>query len=189
MYILIRHLKHESAESFVRNSSVQFSCSVMSDSLRPHGLQHARLPCPLPTARVYSNSCPLYRWCHSAISSSVIPFSSSLQSFPASGSFPMRQFFASGGESTGASASVLPTNIQDWFPLRIDWFVLLAVQRNLKSLLQPHSSRASILCCSVFLMVQISYPYITSGKTTALARWTFVGKVCLCFWIHCLGWS
>jgi len=99
--------------------SVQFSCSVMSDSLRPQGLQHARLPCPSPTPRACSNSCPLSQWYHSTISSSVVPFSSCLQSFPASGSCPMSQLFASGGESLGvsASASVLPMNIQDWFPL------------------------------------------------------------------------
>ena len=99
--------------------SVQFSRSVTSDSLWPHGLQHTRLPCPLPTPGVYSNSCPLSRWCHPAISSSVVPFSSCPQSFPASGSFQMSQFFASDGQSIGvsASASVLPMNIQDWFPL------------------------------------------------------------------------
>ena len=95
--------------------SVLFSRSVMSDSLRPHGLQHARPPCPTPTPRVYSNSCPLSRWCHPTISSSVIPFFSHFQSFPASGSFPMSQFFASCGQSTGVSAStsVLPMTIQD----------------------------------------------------------------------------
>ena len=110
-------------------SSVQFSRSVVSNSLRPHGLQHAKPPCPLTTPRVYSNSCPLSRWCHPTISSSVIPFSSHLQSFPASGSFQMSQFFASGGQSTGASdsASVLPMNIQDWFPLGwIGWISLLS---------------------------------------------------------------
>ena len=98
-------------------SSVQFSRSVVSDSLRPHGLQHTRPPCPSPTPRVYSNSCPLRWWCHPTILSSVIPFSSRLQSFPASGSFQM--FFTSGGQSIGVSAlaSVLPMNIQDWFPL------------------------------------------------------------------------
>ena len=109
------------AEQF---SSAQFSRSVVSDSLQPHGLQHARPPCPSPTPGVYSNSCPLSRWCHPTISSSVIPFSSRLQSFPASGSFPVSQFFPSGGQSTGvsASASVLPMNIQDWFPLGwTDW--------------------------------------------------------------------
>ena len=100
-------------------TSVQFSRSVVSDSLRPHGLQHTRPPCPSPTPRVYSDSCPSSRWCHPTISSSVIPFSSLLQSFPASGSFPMSQLFASGGQSIGVSAStsVLPMNIQDWSPL------------------------------------------------------------------------
>ena len=95
--------------------SVQFICSVVSYSLWPHGLQHARPPCPSPTPGVYSNSCPLSWWCHPTISSSVIPFSSHLQSFPASGPFPMSQFFASGGQSIGVSASVsvLPVNIQD----------------------------------------------------------------------------
>ena len=90
----------------------------MSNSLQSHGLQHARLPCPSPTPGASSNSCPLSRWCHPTISSSVIPFSSCLQSFPASGSFPRSQFFASGGQSIGVSAStsVLPMNIQDWFP-------------------------------------------------------------------------
>ena len=99
--------------------SVQFSRSVVSDSLRPHGLQHARPPCPSPTPRAYSNSCPSSRWCHPIISSSVIPFSSHLQSFSASGSFQMSQSFISGGQRTGvsASASVLPMNIQDRFPL------------------------------------------------------------------------
>ena len=99
--------------------SVQFSRSVVSDSLRPHGLQHARLPCPSPTSWAYSNSCPLSWWCHPTISSSVVSFSSHLQSFPASGSFPMSQFFASGGQSIGVSASesVLPMNIEDWSPL------------------------------------------------------------------------
>ena len=99
-------------------SSVQFRHSAMSDSLQPHGLQHARPPCPSPTPRAYSRSCPLSRWCHPTISSSVVPFSSRLQSFLASGSFQMSQFFASGGQSTGVSASpsVLPMNIQDWFP-------------------------------------------------------------------------
>ena len=103
----------------MKESSVQFSHSVMSDSLRPHGLLHSRLPCASPIPGVYSNSCPLSRWCHPTILSSVVPFSSCLQSFPASGSFPTSQFFASGGHSIGlsASTSVLPMNIQDCFPL------------------------------------------------------------------------
>ena len=100
-------------------SSVQFSCSVVSNSLRPHELQHARPSCPSPTLRVYSNPCPLSQWCHPAISSSVVPFSSYPQSLPESESFPMIQLFAWGGQSIGvsASASVLPMNIQDWSPL------------------------------------------------------------------------
>ena len=100
-------------------SSVQFSCSVVSNSLRPHESQHARPPCPSPTLGVYPNSCPLSQWCHPAISSSIVPFSSCPQSFPASGSFPMSQLFAWGGQSTGVSApaSVLPVNTQDWSSL------------------------------------------------------------------------
>ena len=99
--------------------SAQFSCSLVSNSLQAHGLQHARLPCPSPTPRACSNSCPSSRWCHPTISSSIVPFSSCLQSFPASGSFPMSQFFASGGQSIGVSVSawVLWMNIWDWFPL------------------------------------------------------------------------
>ena len=109
-------------------SSVQFRSSVVSDSLRPHGLQHARPPYPLPTSRVHSDSCPLSRWCHPTISSSVVPFSD-LQSSPASGSFQMSQIFASGGQSirVSASASVLPLNIQYWFPLGLTgWISLLS---------------------------------------------------------------
>ena len=103
----------------VYSASVQFSLSVVSDSLRPRRLQHTRPPCPSPTPGAYSNSCPLSQWCHPTISSSVVPFSSCLQLFPASGSFPKSQFFGSGGQSIGVSASVsiLPMNIQDWFPL------------------------------------------------------------------------
>ena len=108
-------------------SSVQFSRSVVSDSLQPHGLQHVRPPCPSPTPRACSNSCPSTWWCHPTISSSVIPFSSYLQSFQASGSFPMSQFFASGGQSSGvsASASVFLMNIQDWFSLGLTGLISL----------------------------------------------------------------
>ena len=105
-----------------------FSHSVMSNSLWPHELQHARLPCPSPTPGVCSNSCPLIQWCHPTISSSVVPFSSYPQSFPASGSFPMSWLFASGGQSIGASASVLPMNIQGWFPLGLTGFMSLLSQ-------------------------------------------------------------
>ena len=111
----------------LREQSVHFSRSVVSNSLWPHGLQHTRLPCPSPTPRSRSNSCPSSRWCHPPISSSVLPFSFCLQSFPASGSFPMSQFFASGGQSIGvsASASVFPVNIQNWFLLR--WTGLISL--------------------------------------------------------------
>ena len=107
--------------------SVQFSLSVVSNSLWPHGLQPARPPCLSPTPGVYPNSCPSSRWCHSTISSSIVPFSSCLQSFPASGSFSMSQFFASGGQSTraSASASVLPMKILDWFPLGLTGLICL----------------------------------------------------------------
>jgi len=111
--------------------SVQFSHSVMSDFLWPHRLQHARPPCPSPTPRVHPNSCPLSRWCHPTISSSVVPFSSCPQSFPASGSFQMHQFFASGGQIIGVSAStsVLPMNTQDWSPLGWTGWISLQSQR------------------------------------------------------------
>ena len=159
-------------------SSVQFSRSVVSDSLRPREPQHARPPCPSLTPGVYPKSCLSSRWCHPAISSSVVPFSSCPQSLPASGSFPMSQFFTSGGQSTGvsASASVLPMNTQDWSPL--GWTGWSSLQsKGLKSLLQHHSSKASILWCSVFFIFQLSHPYTTTGKTKALTRRTFVGKV------------
>ena len=170
-------------------SSLQFSHSVVSDSLWPHGLQHARPPCPSPTTGAYSNSCPLSQWCHPTISSSVIPFSSLLQSFPASGSFPVSQFFPSGGQRIGlsASASVLPMNIHGWFPLGLTGFISL-LSKGLSSLLRHHISKASIIELSAFLIIQLSYPYMTTGKTIALTRWTFVGKVMsllsICFKPH-----
>ena len=148
--------------------SIQFSHSVVSDSLRPHGQQHARLPCPSPTPRAYSNSCPLSQWCHPTVSSSVDPFSSRLQSFPwALGSFSMSQFFESDSQSIGvsASASVLPMNVQNWFPLGWTGWIQskgLAVQGTLKSLLQHHSSKASILQHSAFFIVPLSHPYLTT---------------------------
>ena len=113
-----KEMTSESIHGWIKKASVQFSHSVLSDFLQPHGLQHSRLPCASPTPRAYSNSCPSSRWCHPTISSSVISFSFCLQSFPPSGSFQMSQFFTSGGQSIGveASTSVLPMNIQDWFP-------------------------------------------------------------------------
>ena len=160
-------------------SSVQFSGSVVSDSLRPHELQHARPPCPSQTPWVYSNSCQSSRWCHPAISSSGVSFSSCPQSLPASGSFPMSQLFASGGQSIGSfSFSTSPSNEHPGLiSFRMDWLDLLAVQRTLKSLLQHQSSKAPILWHLAFFTVQLSYPYMTTGKITALTRWTFVDQV------------
>ena len=160
----------------------------MADSLWHHGLQPARPPCPSPTPRVSSNSYPLSQLYHPTISSSVIPFSSRLQSFPASGSFQMSHFFTSGGQSIGVSAStsVLPMNIRTDF-LLMNWLDL-AVWGILKSLFQCHSLKASILQHSAFFIVQLSYPYMATGKNIALTRWTFVGKVMSLFLICCLGW-
>ena len=136
--------------------SIQFS-SVVSDSLWPHGPQHARLPCPSPTLGTCSNSCPLSWWCHPTISSSAIPFSSCLQSFSASGSFPVSQFFISDGQSIGvlASTSVLPMNVQDWFPL--GWTGWISLQsKGFSRVLQHHSSKVSILLHSAFFTVQLT---------------------------------
>ena len=152
----------------------------MSNSLRPHEPQHARPPCLSPTPGVHPNPCPLSQWCHPTISFSVVPFSSCPQSFPALGSFQMSQLFASGGQSIGVSAStsVLPMNTQDWLiSFRVDWLDLLAVQGILKSPLQHHSSKALILRHSAFFIVQLSHPYMTTGKTIALTRRIFVDKL------------
>ena len=151
----------------------------MSDSLWPHEPQHSRPPCPSPIPGVHPNSCPLSRRCHLTISYSAIPFSSHLQSFPTSGSFQMSQLFASGSQNIGSfSYNISPFNEhQGLISFRMDWLYLLAVQRTLKSLLQHHSSKASILWCSAFFIGQLSHPYMTTGKTRDLTRWTFVGKV------------
>ena len=142
----------------------------MSNSLRPLGLQHTRLPCLSPTPGTCSNLCPGSRWWHPTISSSVIPFSSCLQPFQASGFFLMSQFFTSGGQSIGVSAStsVLPKNTQDWSPYS---------PRDSQESSPHHSSKASILQCSAFFIVQLLHPYMTTRKTIALTRPTFVGKV------------
>ena len=160
-------------------SSVQLSCSVVSDSLRPHELQHTRPPCPTPTPRVYSNTCQSSQWCHPATSSSVIPFSSCPQSFQASGSFPMSQLFAMRWTKYWSfSFSISPSNEHPGLiSFRMDWLDLLAIQGTLKSLLQHHGSKASIHWCSSFFIVQLPHPYMTTGETIALTRWTFVGKV------------
>ena len=163
------NLTHISAHQF---SSVQSLSHVQL--LRPHEPQHSRPPCPSPTPRVYSNSFPSSWWCHPAISSSVVPFSSCPQSLPASESFPMSQLFAWGGQSieVWALASVLPMKTQDWSPLEWTGWISLQVKGTLKSLLQHHSSKAAILQGSAFFTVQLLHPYMT----TALTRWTFIDK-------------
>ena len=160
-------------------SSVQFSHSVVSDSLWPHESQHARPPCPSSTPGVHSNSSPLNQWCHPTISSPVVPYFSCLQSFPASGSFQMSQFFTSGGKSIGSfSFNISPSNEHpELISFRMDWLDLLAVQGTLKSLLQHHSSKASILLHSALFIVQLSHPYMTTGQTIALTRQIFVSKM------------
>ena len=155
---------------FSHASSVQFICSVVSNSLRPHGQQHVRPSCPSPTPGVYSNSCSLSQWCHLTIS----PFSFCLQSFPASGSFQMSQFFISGGQSirVSASASVLSKNIQDWFPL--GWTGWISLQRRDSQESSPTPQFKSINSSALSFHV---HPYMTTGKTIALTIRTFVGKV------------
>ena len=159
-------------------SLVQFSSSVMSNSLQSQGLQHTRPPCPSPTPGVCSNSCPLTRWCHPTISSSVVLFSSCLQSFPASGSFPMSQFFPSGGQRTGvsASASVLPMKIQDWFPLGWTGWISLQSKRLSRVSSNTTVQKNQFFSTQPKFIVQLSHPYMTTRKTIALTRWTFVSK-------------
>ena len=138
----------------IQLSSVTQPCLT----LRPHEPQHTRPPCPSPTPRVHPNPCPLSGWCHPTILSSLVPFSSCPQSFPASGSFQMSQLFASGGQSIGVSASksVLPMNTQDWSPLGWTGWISLLSKGLSRGLLQHHSSRTSILLCSAFFIVQLS---------------------------------
>ena len=158
--------------------SLFFIRSVVSDSLQPHGLQHARLPCPSPFPRACSNSCPSNWWCHPTISSSVIPFSSCLQSFPASGSFPVSPLSASGSQSirASASASVLPMNIQGWFPLGLTGLIAL-LSEGLSRVFSNTIVEKHQFLRSAFFMVQPSHPYTTTGKIIALTGQTFVGKV------------
>ena len=160
----------------IKNNQFQFSCSVLYDSLQLHGLQHARLPCPSPTPEACSNSCLSSWWCHPTISSSVVPFPSHLQSIPASGSFQMSQFFASGGQSieVSASSSVLPLNIQDWFPL--GWTGWISLQsKGLSRVFSSTTVQKHQFFSLAFFTVQLSHPYMTTGKTIALTRRTFVG--------------
>ena len=174
IYIFYLH----SAHACLLSCSVQFSRSVMSDSLWPHGPQHARPSCPSLTTRDYSNSCPLSQWSHPIISSSVMPFSSCLQSFPAPGSFQMSQFFASGGQSIGvsASASVLQMNIEDWFPLR--WTGWISLQsKELSRVFSNTTVQKHQFFGSQLSSQSNSHAYMTTGKTIALTRQTFVGKL------------
>ena len=153
----------------------QFS-SVMSDSLQTHGLQHARPPCLPPIPGVYSNSCPLSQWCHPTISSSVIPFSSRLQSFPASGYFPMSWLFTSGGQNIGISALVFPMNIQDWFPLGLTGWHVCSPRDSQESSPAPQFESINSLVLS-FLYGPKPYLYMTTGKAVTLTMHTFVCKV------------
>ena len=169
------------------------SCSVMSDSLWPHGPQHAGLPLSITNSRSLINSCPLRQWCHPTISSSVIPFSSCIQSLPALGSFPMSQLFASGGQNIGASAlaSLFPMNIQGWFPLGLTGLISLQS----KGLSRVFSSITPVEKHQLFgahpslSMVCLSHPHMTTRKTIALIIWTLSVKWCPCFSIRCLGLS
>ena len=151
----------------------------MSNSLQAHGLQHAKLPCPSPTLRACLNSWPLSQWCHPTISSSTILFSSCFQSLPASGSYPMSLLFTSGGQSIGvlASTSVLPMNTQDWSPLGWTGWISLQSKGLSRVFFNTTIQKASILRCSAFFMFQLSHPHMTTEKTIAFTRWTFVSKV------------
>ena len=162
----------------------------MSASLWPHGWQHTRFPCPSSTPRPCSNACPSSRWCHPAISSSVIPFSSYPQSYPASGSFSNESVLCiRWPEYWSFRFSISPSNeYSGLISFRMNWFDLLAAQGTRKSLLQHHSSKASVLLCSAFFIVQLSHPYMTTGKTVALTRWTFVGRV-MSLLFNMLSWS
>ena len=176
-------------------SSVTKLCPTLGDPMD----YSTRLPCPSPSPGVCSSSCPLSPWCYPTISSSVTLFSSCLQSFSASGSFPSESFwlFALGGQSIGASASasVFPMNTRGLFPLGLTKGLLSQgvwspfSQGTLKSILQHHNSKASILWRSAFFMVHLSHSYVTTGETTALILGTLLAKWCLCFLICCLGLS
>ena len=188
--VVIVQIFHERENKLKRfeYSSVQFSGSVMSNCLRPHGLQHSRPPCPSPTPRVYSNSCPLSRWCHPTISSSVISFSSRLQSFPASGCSQMSQLFTSGGQSTGVSAStsVLPRNTQDWFPL--GWTGWISLQCKGLSRVPSNTTvqKHQFFCCSAFFIVQLSFltPFFFLFFKFFYYYYFLLYNICIGFAIH-----
>ena len=168
-----------------------FSRSVLFDSLRPHELQHAKPPCPSPTPGVHPNPCPLSRWCHPTISSSVVPFSYCPQSFPASGFFQMSQLFTSGDQSIGVSAStsVLPRNTQDCSPSGWTGWISLQSKGLSRVFSNTTVQKHQFFSAQLFFIVQLSHPYMTTGKTIALTRWTFVNKMISLVLICCLGWS
>ena len=169
----------------------RFSHSVVSNSLWPHEPQHARLPCPSPTPRVHPNARPSSQWCHPTISSSVVPFFSCPQYFPASGSFQMSQLSPSGGQSTGVSAStsVLPMNTQGWSPS--EWTGWISLQSKGLSRVFSNTTvqKHQFFSAQLFFTVQLSHPYMTAGKTIALTRRTFVEKVMSLLLNMLLGWS
>ena len=166
-----------------------FSCLVVSDSLRPHGLQDSRFPCPSLSPRVCSNSCPLSWWCHPTILCCPL--------YPLLSIFPSIRVFSNEldlhirwPKYWGFSFSISPSNeYSGLISFRMDWLDLLAVQGTLKILLQHHSSKESMLWCSALFIVELSHPYMTTGKTIALTNWTLAGKAKFCFLICCLGWS
>ena len=174
---------------FIR-SSVQFSSVTQScPTLQPHESQHARPPCPSPTPGVYSNSCPSSWWCYPAISSSVVPFSSCSQSLPAPVFSNESTLHMRWPKYWSFSLSISPSNEHPGLvSFRMDWLDLLALRGTHKSL-QHHSSKASILWCSAFSTAQLSHPYMTTGKTIALTRQTFVGKVISLLFNMLLDWS
>ena len=168
--------------------SVQFSWSVVSNSLWPHGLQCAMLPCPSPTARAYSNSCPFSWWCYPTIWFSVIPFSSHLQSFQLQGLFQWVDYSHQVAKVLEFQLQHLSNEYSGLISFRMDWLDLLTVQGTLKSFSQHDSSKASILRRSAFFIVQLLHPYMTTGKTAALTILTFVSKV-MSVLFNMLSWS
>ena len=173
------HTKRKRKSSYEKNERTYLVVQLLSHvCLWPHGLQLASLPRPSLSPGVCSNSHPLNQWCHPAISSSVVPFSSCLQSFSASGSFLWVGCSHQVAKFWSFSFSISPSNkYSRLISFRIDWFALLGVQRTFKSLLQHHSSKGSILWHAAFFRGQVSQPYMTTGKTLALTRWNFVDKV------------
>ena len=178
---------YKNAHGLISKISVQSSCSVTYNSLQPHGLHHTRLACPSPTPRVYSNSCPLRQWCHATTSSPSPPAFNPCQH---QGLFSETVLYIRWPKYWSCSFNISPSNEHsELISFRMDWLDLLAVQGTLTSLFQQHSSKASILRCSAFFIVQLSHLYMTTGKTTALTRQTFVGKVMSLLLICCQGWS